>query len=61
MRAKTIVHLYGFCICMDSAFMGRSTLTTAIMEQFDTLPLQYRHIEHMSEGIWLKKIFFWTN
>ena len=21
--------LYGFCICMDSAFMGRSTPTTA--------------------------------
>ena len=25
------------------------------MEQFDTLPLQYRHIEHMHEGVWLKK------
>ena len=22
-------HIYGFCICMDSAFMGRSTPTTA--------------------------------
>ena len=26
---KTIIPLYGFCICMDSAFMGRSTPTTA--------------------------------
>ena len=26
------------------------------MEQFDTLPVQYRHIEHMHEGVWLKKI-----
>ena len=28
------------------------------MEQFDTLPIQYRHIEHMHEGVWLKKIIF---
>ena len=28
-RTKTIIPLYGFCICMDSAFMGRSTPTTA--------------------------------
>ena len=25
----TIIPLFGFCICMDSAFMGRSTLTSA--------------------------------
>ena len=31
------------------------------MEQFDTLPIQYRHIEHMHEGVWLKKNFFWQN
>ena len=24
-----IIPLYGFCICMDSAFLGRSTPTTA--------------------------------
>ena len=28
-RTHTIIPLYGFCICMDSAFMGRSTPTTA--------------------------------
>ena len=28
------------------------------MEQFDTLPIQYRHIEHMHEGVWLKIFFF---
>ena len=28
-RTMTIFHLYGFCICMLSAFMGRSTPTTA--------------------------------
>ena len=26
-----------------------------LMEQFDTSPIQYRHIEHMHEGVWLKK------
>ena len=29
LRTYTIIPLYGFCICMDSAFMGRSTPTTA--------------------------------
>ena len=31
-RTKTIIPLYGFCICIDSAFMGRSTPTTAFNE-----------------------------
>ena len=26
-----------------------------LMEQFDTLPLQCRHIELTHEGVWLKK------
>ena len=26
-----------------------------LMEQFDTWHIQYRHIEHMHEGVWLKK------
>ena len=25
------------------------------MEQFDTLPIQRRHIEHMHEGVWFRK------
>ena len=37
--------------------MGLST-PQLVMEQFDTLPGQYRHIEHMHEGVWLKKRFF---
>ena len=34
--------------------MGRSTPTTAFygQEQFDTLPIQCRHIEHMHEGVY---------
>ena len=26
--------------------------------QFDTLSIQYRHIEHMHEGVWFRKIIF---
>ena len=32
--------------------MGRSTPITALMEQFDTLSIQCRHIKHMHEGVW---------
>ena len=34
-------------------------LPQLLMEQFHTLPIQYRRIEHMHEGVWLekKKIF----
>ena len=31
------------------------------MEQFNTLPLQYRYIEHMHEGVWFRKNNFWQN
>ena len=37
--------------------MGRSTPTTAFNGAIDTLPIQYRHIEHMHEGVWLKFFF----
>ena len=30
-------------------------LPQLLMEQFDTLPIQYRHIEHMHEGVWFRK------
>ena len=30
-------------------------LPQLLMEQFDTLPIQYRHIEHMHEGFWFRK------
>ena len=34
-------------------------LPQLLMEQLDTFPLQYRHIEHMHERVWLKIIFFY--
>ena len=33
-------------------------LPQLLKEQFDNFPIQYRHIEHMHEGVWLKKIMF---
>ena len=36
-------------------------LPQLLMEQFDTLPIQCRHIEHMHEGVWFGKNNFWQN
>ena len=33
-------------------------LPQLLMEQFDTLPIKCRHIEHMHEGVWLRKNIF---
>ena len=33
-------------------------LPQLLMEQFDMLPIQLRHIEHKHEGVWLEKIIF---
>ena len=30
-------------------------LPQCLMEQFDALPIQCRHIEHMHEGVWFNK------
>ena len=30
-------------------------LSQLLIEHFDTLPTQYRHIEHMHEGVWFPK------
>ena len=30
-------------------------LLQLFMEQFDTLPIRLRHIDHMHDGVWLKK------
>ena len=30
-------------------------LPQLLMEQFDTLPIQCRHIEHMHEGVYFRK------
>ena len=30
-------------------------LPQLLMEQFDTFPIQCRHIKHMHEGVWFRK------
>ena len=35
-------------------------LPQLLMEQFDTLPKQCRHIEHMHEGAWFRIKYFLT-
>ena len=32
-------------------------LSQLLIEHFDTLPTQCRHIEHMHEGVWFRKNF----
>ena len=32
-----------------------SKSTQLLMEQFDTFPIQCRHIEHMHGGVWFRK------
>ena len=34
-------------------------LQQLLMEQFDTFPIQCRHIEHMHEGVWFRKNNFY--
>ena len=31
-------------------------LPQLLIERFDTLPSQCRYVEHMHEGVWLKKV-----
>ena len=52
-------------ICENLAIIGHTwadqLLPQFLMEQFDTLPIQCRHIEHMHEGVWFRKCFFLQN
>ena len=36
-------------------------LLQLLMEQFETLPIQFKHIEHMHEGVLFRKNNFWRN
>ena len=36
-------------------------LPQLLMEHFDTLPIQCRHIEHMHEGVYFRKNIFLQN
>ena len=52
-----------FCIWFNAYAIISHTradqlLPQLLMEQFDTLPIQCKHIEHMYEGVWFRKIIF---
>ena len=36
-------------------------LPQLLIEQFETLPIQFKHIEHMHEGVLFRKNNFWRN
>ena len=36
-------------------------LPELLMDQFDTLPTQWRHIEHIHEGVLFKSNYYWHN
>ena len=36
-------------------------LPQLLVEQFETLPIQFKHIEHMHEGVLFRKNNFWRN
>ena len=51
------IGVYAYAIIVHT--QADQLLSQLLMEQFDTMPyIQYRHIEHMHEGVWFKKIFF---
>ena len=51
--------LYGYAIIGHTG--ADQLLPQPLMEQFDTFPIQCRHIEHMHEGVWFRKNIFWQN
>ena len=50
------IGFYAYAIIVNT--WADQLLPQILMEQFDTLPIQYRYIEHMHEGVWLKEINF---
>ena len=51
--------LYAYAIIGHTR--ANQLLLQLLMEQFDTFPIQCRHIEHMHEGVWFRKNNFWQN
>ena len=47
------VGLYAYAIICHTR--ADQLLPKPLMEQFYTIPIQCRHIEHMHEGVWFRK------
>ena len=50
------IGVYAYAILVHTR--ADQLLPQLLMEQFDIFPIQCRHIEHMHEGDWFKKIIF---
>ena len=50
------IGVYAYAIIVHT--QADQLLPQLLMEQFYTFPIQCRHIEHMHEGVWLRKIIF---
>ena len=50
------IGVYAYAIIVRT--QADQPLTQLLMEQFDTLPIQCRHIEHVHDGICSKIIIF---
>ena len=57
MRTWTIFPNRAFVYVYMVPSLANQLLPQLLMEQFDTLPIQCRRIEHMHEGVWLEKMF----
>ena len=57
MRTWTIFPNMAFVYALIVPSWADQLLPQLLIEQFDTLPVQYRHIEYMHEGVWLKFFF----
>ena len=53
------IGFYAYAIIVQTR--ADQLLPQLLMEQFDTFPIQCRHIEHMHEGVWSRKNKFWQN
>ena len=51
------IGVYAFAIIVHT--LVDQLVPQLLMEQFDTLLIQCRHIEHMHGGVWFKNYFFY--
>ena len=64
MRTRTIFRIVlqrGYACSIMVHTRADQLLSQLLIEHFDTLPTQCRHIEHMHEGFWFPKKYYLQN
>ena len=56
-----IVLQRGYAFSIIEHTRADQLLSQLLIEHFNTLSTQCRHIEHMHEGVWLPKHYYWQN